>query len=260
MISRRSKLKSWPDFKALLMGTDEPGNDIELEWQLRVSRRSRYARLRILPFGGLEVVIPTRFPRNQVASLVAQHADWARQQLRRQAQLRSAVSLPPTLSLAFDDSSTAIRYHGAGPLQGDLFTQSDGKSIDIYASEQREAIRELRRWIRRRARLLLPPLLERVSAQTNLAYNRVSIRSQKSRWGSCSSRCNISLNDQLLFAPPATVEYLMIHELCHTRHLNHSRAFWDLVQSHCPDYRRHETLLGKSRDLVPDWFLLDLYA
>ena len=52
----------------------------------------------------------------------------------------------------------------------------------------------------------------------------------------------------------------MIHELCHTRHLNHSNAFWALVEHHCADYRRHEQLLRESRTRVPDWFLLDLYA
>jgi predicted metal-dependent hydrolase len=95
---------------------------------------------------------------------------------------------------------------------------------------------------------------------TGLTYNRLSIRSQKTRWGSCSSRGNISLNDQLLFLPADAVEYLMIHELCHTRHLNHSKAFWTLVQTHCPDYRTHEKLLRRSQGLVPDWFLLELYT
>jgi hypothetical protein len=236
-------------------------NENKLEWQLRVSPRARYARLRILPFGGLEVVIPVRFPRNRVAGLVAEHADWAHRQLARQAQLRESISLPATLVLAFDNSSTPIRYQGtAPPLQGELFADPGAGCINIHASGQRAAGAELRLWIRRRARQLLPPLLERVSRQTGLAFARVSIRSQKTRWGSCSSRGNISLNDQLLFLPADTVEYLMIHELCHTRHLNHSRAFWALVQSHCPGYRVHEKLMGQSRNLVPDWFLLELYG
>jgi predicted metal-dependent hydrolase len=243
------------------MSTDDMHNGNELQWQLRVSRRARYARLRILPFGGLEVVIPSRFPRNQVAGLVAQHADWARQQLARQAQLRSSIQLPTTLSLPFDGSNIPIHYHGAArPLQGELFAGGETGHIEIHASGKRAAIRELRHWIRQRARQALPPLLDQVAAQTGLAYHRLCIRSQKTRWGSCSSRGSISLNDQLLFLPPETVEYLMVHELCHTRHLNHSQAYWKLVQSHCADYRAHEKLLGRSRNLVPDWFLLDLYA
>jgi len=236
-------------------------SEIKLEWQLRVSRRARHARLRILPFGGLEVVIPVRFPRNLVAGLVAEHADWARRQLFQQARLRESICLPTALDLAFDNSSTPIRYHSvASTLQRDLFVDSAEECIEIHAAGQRAAGAELRHWIRRRARQALPPLLERVSRQTGLTYNRVTIRSQKTRWGSCSSRGNISLNDQLLFLPANAVEYLMVHELCHTRHLNHSKAVWALVQSHCPGYRAHEKLLGRSRNLVPDWYLLELYA
>ena len=82
--------------------------ETELQWRLRVSRRARYARLRIQPFGGLEVVIPTRFPRHRVAGLVAEHADWARQQLARQARLRAEIRLPSALSLAFDTSAIAV--------------------------------------------------------------------------------------------------------------------------------------------------------
>jgi predicted metal-dependent hydrolase len=229
-----------------------------LQWRLRVSPRARYARLRILPFGGLEVVIPKRFPRSQVGSLVEQHADWARRQLARQAQLRSGISLPTVLSLAFDDSSTPVRYPRMAQSQGELFA-GEGEAIEIGADSQRGAIAELRHWVRQRARRQLPPMLERIAARTGLDFSRVSIRSQKTRWGSCSSRGNISLNDQLLFLPPDAVEYLMIHELCHTRHLDHSAAFWRLVQSHCPGYRQQEALLRRPQGLVPDWFLLDLY-
>jgi predicted metal-dependent hydrolase len=248
------------------MSKNEQFDKGDLQWQLRVSAKARYARLRILPFGGLEVVIPTRFPRKLVAGLVAEHADWARRQLARQEQLRESISLPSELRLAFDGSTTAIRYRSAPQhIQGELFIDRadeviEDEVIKIRASGQRAASAELRHWIRQRARRLLPPLLQDISRHTGLAYNRVSIRSQRTRWGSCSNRGNISLNDQLLFLPADTVEYLMIHELCHTRHLNHSKAYWTLVQQHCPGYRAHEKRLGQSRNLVPDWFLFDLYA
>ena len=243
------------------MKKNEQTDQDDLQWQLRVSSKARYARLRILPFGGLEVVIPTRFPRKLVAGLVAEHADWARHQLARQAQLCESISLPSELRLDFDGSTTAIRYHSAlQQAQGELFIDPADEVIEVEAGDQRAASAELRYWIRQRARRLLPPLLQDISTQTGLAYNRVSIRSQRTRWGSCSNRGNISLNDQLLFLPTDTVEYLMIHELCHTRHLNHSKAYWTLVQQHCPAYRVHEKRLGQSRNLVPDWFLFDLYA
>ena len=100
----------------------------------RVAASARYARLRILPFGGLEVVIPDRFPRNLVAGLVAEHADWARRQLARQARLRESISLPSELRLAFDGSTTAIRYRSAlQHAQGELFTTLQTRCIEIEA-------------------------------------------------------------------------------------------------------------------------------
>jgi len=233
----------------------------ELEWKLRVSPRARYARLLIKPYGGLEVVIPPRFPRDEIPFLVARHADWAQLQLDKQTRLRQSIRLPQHLSLAFDNSSTPVRYTNE-PLafNYDLFGELSPQHIVIEGSSQQEQIGELRAWIRRRARDLFPPLLRQVSRQTGLEFKRVTIRSQKTRWGSCSSRGHISLNDQLLFLPAQTVEYLMIHELCHTRHLNHSREYWRLVESRCPDYRNHEKLLSRSRNLVPEWFLMDLYS
>ncbi len=240
------------------MSEDEKLDVAELDWSLRVSRRARYARLQIKPFGGLEVVIPARFPRGQVRALVDRHAAWARRQLERQASLRQSIRLPDELYLAIDNSSTPIFYSNKFPCNA--AQEPDGSNIVIKSTDQQTRIGELRQHIRKRAQQDLPPLLEQVSRRIGLGFNRVSIRSQKTRWGSCSSRGNISLNDQLLFLPKETVEYLMIHELCHTRHLNHSGNFWALVQSHCHEYRQHDAFLRKSRELVPDWFLLSLYA
>ena len=239
--------------------TDKP--DSPLEWRLRVSPRARYARLLIKPFGGLEVVIPPRFPRRQIPSLVARHADWARRQLERQLRLRQAIRLPQQLRLAFDSSTTPVIYAGE-PLKFnlDLFAETSAERIVVEAATRDGQIRELRGWIRRRARRLFPPLLERLARECGLDYARLTIRSQKTRWGSCSARGHISLNDQLLFVPGKTVRYLMIHELCHTRHLNHSAEFWSLVESHCAEFRTQERMLEKSRHDVPDWFLFDLYS
>lgn len=240
--------------------TESGDNHPPLRWKLRVSPRARHAKLQIKPYGGLEVVIPPRFPRAQIPALVDRHASWARRQLDRQARLRDAVRLPQRLELAYDNSSTPVVY-GSESLTwtDDLFAELSPAPIVVASRDQAAQIGELRDWIRRRARQLLPAKLREVSRRTGLEYARVSIRSQKTRWGSCSSRGHISLNDQLLFLPANTVEYLMVHELCHTRQLDHSHRFWRLVKTHCPDYRAHEKLMNRSRDRVPDWFLLDLY-
>ena len=81
----------------------------------------------------------------------------------------------------------------------------------------------------------------------------MQVRLQRTRWGSCSSRGRISLNLALVFQPPAVLRYLLVHELAHTRHMNHSRAFWAAVAACEPDYRRLDALLCKGWHNVPDW-------
>ena len=96
-------------------------------------------------------------------------------------------------------------------------------------SDHPACVSALRRWLMRRARQTLPDCLERVAAETRLDFATVSIRGQRSRWGSCSATGDISLNYQLLFLPPHLLRHVLVHELCHTVELNHSPRFWRTV-------------------------------
>jgi hypothetical protein len=225
-----------------------------LTWELRISRRSRYAKLQIKPYGGLEVVIPPYFPRRMVPQFVENHASWVRCQLEKQSAICEAIQLPEQINLAFDQTSLRVIYGE------DKATPQLDDHLYIAASEYHECVNLLRNWIRNKAWEFFPDMLEKIADQTGLSYRKLTIRSQKTRWGSCTNGANISLNDQLLFLPQASVKYLMIHELCHTRYLNHARAFWQLVEYHCPDYRKHEGILGQTRHAVPEWFVRDLYG
>ena len=81
----------------------------------------------------------------------------------------------------------------------------------------------------------------------------MSVRRQRTRWGSCSTQGTISLNVCLLFQSPAVVRYLMVHELCHRRHMNHSRRFWALVESFEPDWKPLDVELLQGWRKVPAW-------
>lgn len=76
----------------------------------------------------------------------------------------------------------------------------------------------------------------------------IRIKDQKTRWGSCSNKGNINLNWRLILAPGEVMDYVIIHELCHLREMNHSQAFWKLVESICPDYREHRQWLKDHAD------------
>ena len=91
-----------------------------------------------------------------------------------------------------------------------------------------------------KARAYLPQRLEYLAARFRVEYARLRINRAKSRWGSCSSRGNINLSCRLMALPLHTIDYVIIHELCHRTHMNHSRAFWRLVGSRCPAYKAIE--------------------
>jgi predicted metal-dependent hydrolase len=99
------------------------------------------------------------------------------------------------------------------------------------------------RELRARAARELPPQLLALAAQHGITVTRVSIRNQRSRWGSCSPKGHISLNFRLLLMPAAVREYVLIHELMHLRQANHSIRFWRLVESACPGFREAERWL-----------------
>lgn len=86
---------------------------------------------------------------------------------------------------------------------------------------------------------------------TGGTYNRITVRDQKTRWGSCSARGTLSLNWRLMLAPPAIADYVIVHELCHLTYMNHSADFWRKVESVYPDYRTaRKWLKDHGNDLV----------
>ncbi len=108
---------------------------------------------------------------------------------------------------------------------------------------------DVERRLRSRAKLELPPRLLALAAQHGLTVRRISIRSQKSRWGSCARSGHICLNWRLVTMPDFVRDYVMIHELMHLERMDHSPKFWKLVQAACPAYKEARAWLKTfSRD------------
>ncbi len=88
-----------------------------------------------------------------------------------------------------------------------------------------------------RAKITFPELVSRYANIIGVSYGRVTIRHQKTRWGSCSSKGNLNFNCLLMLAPQDVIEYVVVHELCHIKQMNHSKAFWAEVEKILPDYK-----------------------
>jgi predicted metal-dependent hydrolase len=96
----------------------------------------------------------------------------------------------------------------------------------------------------------LPPRVWELAAEQGLRVNRVTVRNQRSRWGSCSRNATISLNWRILQAPDHVRDYLVLHELMHLRQMNHSAKYWKEVAKACPDYLRSELWLKEHNHLL----------
>lgn len=228
-------------------------------YTIRRSHKAKRVLLRIKPYSGLEVVIPRQLPEHLLPDILHQHREWIQQQLSHNASAFKKPQVPDSLKLPVSGESLDIIYRSS-KTKHSYHYQPEASLLIIVSQHYQHSLIELRSFIRDRAKQLLPPMLLELSNSTGLSYSKVSVRSQKTRWGSCSKSGRISLNDQLIFLPRDTVEYLMIHELCHTRHMNHSSEFWSLVEKFCSNFRKHDRVLGQGLKQVPAWFHYQLLS
>lgn len=129
------------------------------------------------------------------------------------------------------------------------------KPIGVYVDDQHiifnsytsNAARNqaLERFLKTTARAYILPRLEKLAGIMKTSYNQVRFKEQKTRWGSCSSQRNLNFNWRLVHAPPEVIDYVLIHELAHLTHMNHSHRFWQLVARYDPDHKAHRGWLNR---------------
>jgi len=224
-------------------------------WTVRVSQRARRMSVRVFHDGRVEVVAPLRVSARMVEQFVARHRTWIERKRLATFDERPAEAFPPAaLELAACDERWELTF-----VPDDARLRIDALCPGVLGVRGRvgSAIaleRTLREWVMARAREVLPVILARSAEELGAQYARVVVRCQRTRWGSCSRRGTISLNACVLFQRPAVARYLMIHELAHLTHMNHSKRFWRLVETHAPDFRALDRELRAGWRNVPRWF------
>lgn len=232
----------------------------EISWPpaytLKRHARARHVKFKASSLHGLEVVVPLRFSLKHLPGIFEENRLWIEKRLLeiQAASLLDTHAMPDVLHLRALEQSWSIHY-----------VKSDNKKLKLMVLHQQELVlvgdttdtvlckKLLSNWIKKQGHGYLVKLLNSVSEQTGLSYKSVSIRGQRSRWGSCTSDKAISLNFKLMFMPPELVKHIIIHELCHTLHMNHSAKFWRLVASFDPAWKQHCREVRRSEGLVPGW-------
>jgi predicted metal-dependent hydrolase len=216
-------------------------NGTALPYVLRISARARLIRLVIRPETGLEVVAPRGTPQSRVDHVLAEKVRWIVSTLDRMARETASVASRSWLAdgarLSFAGREIHLVLREGAP-SGRYRASLVGETLTLHVAEMsQECIRHaLEAWYRRQASGVFAERLATCNAAYGFVYGRVAIKEQKSRWGSCSRKGNLNFNWRLLLAPLPVLDYVVTHELCHLRELNHSPRFWSLVARGCPDY------------------------
>jgi hypothetical protein len=225
-------------------------------WRVRTSERARRLAVRVLPGGLVEIVAPPGTRPRTIEQFVTRHRRWIDRKLAQYRPLdrSTADGLPDHIRFAANGDCFDVQYADA---PGTLRLVVEDRTIRMSGERARTVLMRhaLQRFTMRHAHSILSPWLAELSAATGFPYERVQIRRQRTRWGSCSRNGTISLNVCLLFQPPPVVNYLLVHELAHTRHMNHSRRFWALVERIEPRWRELDAALTQGWREVPAWVL-----
>lgn len=232
-----------------------------MDYRVRISPRSRRVRLNLSLRDGLTVVIPKGFDARRIPAIVEARKGWIEKHLRRfsTAALSAAENppdlLPETIDLPALEEIWHVAYLPAGAQKDAALQEVEPGILVLRGAVGDHAVCRglLKQWLRHRAAERLVPLLARVAEENGFRYGRVTIRSQRTRWGSCSAKKTISLNCHLLLLPLDVVRYVLLHELCHTVFMNHSEKFWSLLDRFAPDSQSMRRRLRDGWKELPAW-------
>lgn len=213
--------------------------------------KRKHITLTVQPGGRTVLRAPLRAKEGTLRAFVESQGDWITRARRRMASLPE----PPKLYRFVEGEE--ILYMGARyPLQlvekqkaGLAFKQ--GQGFCLAKDRQADAARLLENFLRKETRRLCQAYISHYAALKGLQPGALRINSAKSRWGSCSTRNSLNFSLRLAMVPLACLEYVVVHELCHTRHHNHGVAFWGLVEDVLPAYKAPRAWLKKHGGSLP---------
>jgi len=224
----------------------------QIELSIVKSKRKSIA-IAIQPDGNLLVKAPVFLSNDEIIKWIKTKTGWIirqRVEVLKQQQLnppKQYVTGEKFLYLGQEFELEVRISEGRAGLVGML----DNKIV-LFAksSEGTEVESILRNWYIRQAKVIIPKRVQLWAEQMGETFGTITIKNQKTRWGSCSSARNLNFNWRLIMAPQDVMDYVIVHELCHLRQMNHSKIFWSEVEMVLPNYKMHKKWLERNGELL----------
>lgn len=218
-----------------------------------VKSRRRSLSIAIQPDGNLLVKAPFFMSDGEILKWVKTKTSWI---VRKRAKIREQQEMNPPKKYV-----TGEKFWYLGQeydLEVRISTGRSGmvgivedKIVLFSKSEDGAEVQKiLATWYVKQAKAVIPKRVRFWAERMGESYGNITVKNQKKRWGSCSSARNLNFNRRLIMAPEAVVDYVVVHELCHLRHMNHSKEFWDEVEKILPDYKIHKKWLENNGTLL----------
>jgi predicted metal-dependent hydrolase len=208
--------------------------------------RSRSLRLKVESDGTVVVTSPKGVARTIVENFVTQHQNWIK---------RAQLELSQRKKLALNDESVAVfgqQYAKKITWTKELPTgvHIQNQSLIVNAIEPNPSPAKtkelLNRFLKATAEKYIVHRVHQLAAIMAISFTKISLREQKSRWGSCSAQGSLQFNWRLVHYQPAIIDYVIVHELAHRVHMNHSTSFWNLVRQYDPEFQKHRGWLKRN--------------
>ena len=225
--------------------------DVKIDKLVRTKRKT--VALQISDRAEVVVRAPRWVSVNYIVSFVSKHADWIERRKKdinkKQARTKKFVDGEEFLFLG--KKYVLSRTHQERSLMSSQSVVLEGGVL--YLPESIDDPRGLlEKWYKKKAKEYITRRVEKLARENNFEYNNVRTTSAKTRWGSCSGKKNLSFSWRLILAPKEAVDYVIIHELVHLRHMNHSKSFWQQVEQLCPAYKEYKRWLSDNAENLSD--------
>lgn len=214
----------------------------------RVHPRARSIKIRIEANGEVVVVTPKRYSAHQLEQFISQNQAWITVTQQKALAKRSLVQSDDKVLIFGQPYQLVVQFSKQEKLGVRL---EDHKlivnPIDPTATEPSspEVKKQLDRFLKHTAEKYIIPRTHQLAEVMNISFQSISLRQQKTRWGSCSSTGSLNFNWRLVHYAPAVIDYVIIHELAHRKHMDHSKAFWNLVKKYDSEYLLHRGWLKR---------------
>jgi predicted metal-dependent hydrolase len=217
---------------------DDAATTEDFTYEVRVSERARRIRVVVEHDGRVEVVLPRRARQRDAQRAVEELRPWIERRLADVHAVRASLARTPGTVPYLGEELTLV------PQRGRTRVHRRDAALLVPAGDDEGAA--LERWYRRQARAEVAPRHDVACAAIGREYTALTIRNQRTRWGSCSSTGAMSFNWRLLLAPAEILDYVVWHEACHLVVMDHSPRFWSLVERHHPGYRDAQRWLRRN--------------